>query len=189
MATAPKSKQQIQESIRTRKEWDILHTVGVVDPMGGITEHVCGPPEDGAENGPRSGDTPVAWINGAPRIVKKYEDLNYRLYADVAKADGQPEVHDAWKAAIAARERGFPIRGDVGELYSKTIHHLRTLAGAGGATHGQAFVIGSGIGPDPEAQKNKIADRLRDLGIGDPRVDPAPEPKGKASKKGEAGDG
>ena len=114
MATAPKSKQQIKEAIRLQKEFRIEHTVGVVDPFGNVTEHVCGPPEDGAENGPREGDTPCAWINGAPRIIKKFEDAGWELYKDVAKRDGQSHIHDAWKAAIAARDRGFPIRGDVG---------------------------------------------------------------------------
>lgn len=185
MATAPKSKLQIQEAIRLRKEWEIENTVFVVDPWGGITEHVCGPPEDGAENGPRSGDTPVAWINGAPRIVKKYEDLGWQLYKDVAKADGELHVFEAMRSAVQARMRGYPIRGDVGELHTTTVKHLRSLARAGGASHGQAFVIGQGIAPDPEAQKNKIADRMKDMGIGDPRLGPPPE-KAKGAKKSEA---
>lgn len=190
MATAPKSAQQIREALKQQVELQGRHTEGLVSPTGDVAEIFCPPPEDGAENGPRNGDVQMAWINGAPRILKKFEDLGYRTLKDVCAADGVPERHEQWKAAIYARiVHKVPIRGNVDELYPPTVHRLRKLYREGGTAEGKAFVIGQGITDDPvlEEKRDKMAERVAALGIGDPRVQPEPTPKGKGKGTTEAG--
>ena len=94
------------------------YTIGVVAPNGVVSEFYCPPPtEPGSDEGAQHGDVPVRWVNGEPNVVKRWKDRGYVLYADLAKADGESEIHDRWKAAVVARiTKGVPLRGDISNI-------------------------------------------------------------------------
>lgn len=164
------------------------YTVGVVAPNGVVTEHHCPPPTDDSDAGQEHGDELVRWVNGEAQVVKRYAQRGYVLLSAIAKEDGQPETFDLWKKAITARIKGYPLRGDTSKLFSKSVIERRERFKAGSvATEGQAFDLEKGeVVDDPQAQREKLAKRLEEVGVGNPLTEPEPEPDSKPKGRGKA---
>ncbi len=162
----PQDVEQIERNRKQAKIQRAKYTVGVIAPNGVIIEVHCPPPEKGKEEGNKTGDTIVRWINGGPMVTKRWKEKGYVLYSELAASDGESDRHDMWKRAIEARMQGLPIRGDVSSLYSKSVLERRAHAKAGSAHGGKAFNIATGaIEDDPEADKAKILSRLAEVGV------------------------
>jgi hypothetical protein len=160
----------------------IRYTIGVVSPAGVITEHLC-EPHGNEPDGLQFGDSMVRWVNGEPQLSKIRRDEGYVLYEDLARADGELEIYANWKRAIEVRMRGGQIAGDVGGLYTSSIHERRRLA-AEGNTSGQVFVVGHGVVSGEDAKKERVAALIASTGVGNPLTDAAPEPEPTTTRKG-----
>lgn len=186
---APMSAKDLEQVKKTRLEDKARNTHFCVWPDGRVTEHVLEPPEEG-DDGNKTGDVPMAWINGEPAITKRYRKLGCRRLIDVCEDDGEQHKYEALREAVRARILGKPIRGDVGELYPATVHRLRELARVGGNASGEAYVIGEGLAPDPELNEEKLRSKLASAGLPPPPDKPAkPAKPDKPVKPGEGTSG
>lgn len=176
---APMKARDIEEARRKARAEQAQHTVGLVWPDGHITTHLCPPPAEGEDDGLKTGDTPVRWVNGEPSVWKPYRVKGCRMLKEVCEADGLPELYEQWHAIITAQimRPGIPVRGEVTDIYPPTVKRLRESIAAGGMGDGQAFVIGKGITADPEVKSDKLVAQLVSAGL------PAPSPEQIAASK------
>lgn len=175
---APMAAKDLEQVKKTRLEDKARNTHFCVWPDGRVTEHVLDPPEEG-DDGIKTGDSAMAWINGEPAIMKRNRKLGCRTLLSVCEADGVPEKYEELRQVVRARILGLPIRGNVEELYPPTVLELRKRHGAGSSTDGQAFVIGQGIGPDPKLAEEKLRAQIASAGLPAP---PKPATATKATK-------
>lgn len=153
---------EINNNEKENKRLRALHTYGVVAPNGVISEHYCPPPDAGSDEGQHTGDTLLRWINGRPQVSKRWSDLGYVLYSDMAAADGEPEKAEMWKSAVSSRTMGLQVRGDVSLLYSRSVLERRRQYAAGSSgSGGKAFSIeAGGVVDDPNAAAEVLAKRI-----------------------------
>lgn len=177
---APQGIEDLATVHRTRIERQIKYTRGCVSPGGVVSTHVVEPPLAGHQDGLSFGDTMYRWVNGEPQLQKHHRDAGHIDYEELARADDQLDVYQNWKRAIAVRLRGGTIAGDVGQLYTKSVHERRARA-ADGNTSGQVFVIGHGEVSGADAKKERVAALLSSAGLGNPLDEP--EPKAEKGKK------
>lgn len=176
---------QVKKNEKERKEMRAKYTVGIVAPNGAMHEVFCPPPDDGGDEGPKTGDSLCRWVNGEPQVPKRYKDAGYVLYADLAKEDGEPEKAERWQQAIGKRILGTPLRGDISGLYSKSVLERRAHSEAGsGKSGGKAFNVDTGeLVDDPKAKKERLAGLLAEVGVKPPEGETDTEkPKAKTSK-------
>lgn len=163
------------------------YTVGVVGPNGAMHSHYCPPPDDGGEEGPKTGDSVVRWVNGEPQVAKRYKEKGYILYTDLAKEDGEPEKAERWHQAMAQRILGTQLRGNIDGLYSKSVLERRAQSSAGSrGSGGKAFDVDSGeLVDDPEVKKRRVAGLLEETaGLTPPEAsEDAPKAPRKAGGK------
>jgi len=172
-ASDPLDVDQIAKNAKANKALRAKYTIGMVTPSGQMQEVYCPPPTNGTEDGPKRGDIPCTWRNGEPQISKTYKNRGYILYDDLAKQDGEPEKAARWKAAVEQRIMGTKLHGDISSLYSKSVLERRAAYAAGsGATGGKAFDVNTGeVIDDPDAAREKMRDRMKEIGLGDPVVE------------------
>lgn len=173
--------EQIEANANATKKKIADNTHGVVAPNGVISEHYCPPPDKGKSEGEKTGDTVLRWINGRPMVEARWAEKGYVLYSELAEKDGEPEKAAMWHKAVSSRLMGFPIRGDVTKLYSRSVLQRRAEYQAGSASAGgKAFDIESGeLVDDPEAAKELLAKRIVETTGLDPK---AAKASGKAAK-------
>lgn len=158
MQDSPMTAVDIDASKKHAAAEKLRYTIGVVWPDGRVTEHVVMPAKGGAIVGDQFGDVPVAWINGGPRITKRFEDRGCRLLADVCQADGVPEKFAEWKQALGLRGKVKIVSPD--NLYPPTVHRLRAASTATVAID-QVFVPGEGlVTATDDAKAKRIAELL-----------------------------
>lgn len=182
---APMKSRELAEAKANRRVELARNTVGLVSPEGNVTTHICSPPGEGEDDGIKTGDTPVRWVNGEPDVWKPYKLRGYRMLKEICEADGVPERYEDWHAVIEAQitRPGMPIRGDVTKLYPPTVISLRESRNAGGTGDGMAFVIGEGIKADPKLAASKLLDKLRSAGLPEPTEEQVLAAEEKAAKK------
>ncbi len=181
---APLDVEAIEENRKKSLELRAKHTIGVVHPNGVISEHFCPPPEKGKDEGPKTGDSMVRWINGEPQINKRMKNKGFVLYAELAERDGEPQKYEAWQKAVSSRILGLKLRGDIASsLYSKSILDRRARYEAGSVeAGGLAYDVEKGeVVEDPEAARLKMADRLKEIGVGDPLAEEKAKAEAEAS--------
>lgn len=185
MSTAPMKARDLAEHKKNLKAETARNTVGLVWADGRVTTHVCSPPGEGEDDGVKTGDTPIRWINGAPGVWKPYADRGCVLLEEMCKADKRLDIYEQWHAVITAQitRPGIPVRGDVEDLYPPSVLARRGSHRAGGLADGMAFVIGKGIAPDPKLDVDKLAGRLADAGLPAPSADEKAAAEKKAAPK------
>lgn len=170
---APKKARDLEEARRKAREEKAAHTVGLVWPDGHVTTHLCPPPGEGEDDGIKTGDTPVRWVNGEPSVWKPYRARGCKMLKEVCADDGIPELYEQWHAIVTAMimRPGIPVRGNVTDVYPPTVKRLRESIAAGGMGDGQAFVIGTGITADPEVKTEKLVGQLVSAGLPAPSTE------------------
>lgn len=162
----PKHAEEIEEAKRLEAQLRRDNTHAAVWPDGRVTEHFCPPPPNGVV-GMQQGDCPLLWVNGSVQVVERWRKKGVRLFDDVCRDDGRPELIERRRSA--ALHRGKVEIRDYISLYPPTVLRLRRESESG-VSSDMIFDSSSGelVKATPEIRANRVADLVESAGLGRP---------------------